>query len=252
MTDITFISVFNEGCIELARNHLESLKRAGIANYIAYVTDQESYNQLVQKYNVIHLVNSNITNDKKDFNSEDFNKLSYLRYHVIQHYLNSNKPVWYMDIDTVVLKDLNGKYTELLEMYKDYKIDAIFQSDINSICTGCMCLFPTENTKNLVQAILRDKLINANDQMLMNHLVNEKICRLSFDLLDYSEFPIGYLYFDNEYVVNVDESLSKVIEKKREYMFIEKKNTHFVHANWIIGNENKTKSLKQYNLWFIE
>jgi lipopolysaccharide biosynthesis glycosyltransferase len=251
MSDIVFISVFNEGCIELAKNHLESLKRAGITNYVAYVTDQESYNKLINNYNVVYLSNSQITNDKKDFNSEDFNKLSYLRYYVIQKYLEANQPVWYLDVDTVVLKNLNKKYVELLETYKNYHLDGLFQSDINSICTGCMCLFPTENIKQLVNTIIKEKLGNANDQMLLNYLVNEKKHPLSFALLECTEFPIGYLYFNNQYVVPVDSSLSKVIEKKNEYESIPNKDTHFVHANWIIGNENKIKSLKEYNLWFV-
>ena len=53
MSEITFISVFNEACLELAMNHLESLKKNGIENYIAYVTDKESYNKLLNKFNFL-------------------------------------------------------------------------------------------------------------------------------------------------------------------------------------------------------
>ena len=53
MTDLVFISVFNKGALEIATNHLESLKRNNISNYMAYVTDQESYDQLASLgYNV--------------------------------------------------------------------------------------------------------------------------------------------------------------------------------------------------------
>ncbi len=248
---ITFISVFNEACLPLAKNHLESLKRNNITNYIAYVTDEASYNKLRSNYNVIHLLDTNISNDKKDFNTEDFNKLSYLRYYIIQQYLDQNKPVWYLDIDTVVLQDLNGKYNELLEVYKKYNVDALFQSDINAICTGCMCLFPTQNTKNLIERIIKEKVRNANDQMFMNYLIQQQNHPLSFDLLELDEFPIGYLYFNNKYVVPVGESLSKVVEAKQKYDQNEKKNPYLIHANWIIGNENKIKSLQESNLWYL-
>ena len=40
--EVLFISVFNMGCIEIAENHLQSLLKNGISNYMAYVTDKES------------------------------------------------------------------------------------------------------------------------------------------------------------------------------------------------------------------
>ena len=40
---VLFIAVFNFGGMTLVLNHLESLKRQGITNYRAYVSDQESY-----------------------------------------------------------------------------------------------------------------------------------------------------------------------------------------------------------------
>ncbi len=251
MSDITFISVFNEGCIELGLNHLESLKRCGITNYIAYVTDKESYDILKDKHNVIYIDGANVTNEHKDFDTEDFNRLSYVRYFIIRNYLNENKPVWYMDVDTVVLRDLNEKYQYVLDNYKGYLVDAIFQSDMNGVCTGCMLLFPTENTKNIVNRVITDKGFNVNDQILFNHLLLEKKMNLSFDLFDYGEFPVGYLYFDDEDCVKVDQSLSKVIEKKKEYREIPNKNPYFVHANWMIGNQKKIHTLKKYNLWFL-
>ena len=250
MSDITFISVFNEGCIELGINHLESLKKCGITNYIAYVTDKESYNRLLNNYNVVFIDGTNTSNDKKDFGCEDFNKLSYIRYYIIKNYLNQNKPVWYMDVDTVVLQNLNKKYNEVLTKYKGYQLDALFQSDINAICTGCMLLFPTNNTKILIDKIIQDKLSNANDQMLLNYLLQEKTCKLSYDLFDLSEFPVGYLYFNNEDCVPVGNDLSEVIKKKNEYLTIQNKTIYFVHANWMVGNETKINNLKKYNLWF--
>ena len=114
-----------------------------------------------------------------------------------------------------------------------------------------MLLFPTQNTKTLINKIIEERLINANDQMLLNYLVTEKKFKLSYDLFDYIEFPVGYLYFNNEDCVEVGENLSKVIDKKNEYLKNKNKNTYFVHANWMIGSEKKISNLKKYNLWFI-
>lgn len=254
MSDITFISVFNEGCIELGINHLESLKRCGITNYIAYVTDKQSYNRLLGKYNVIYLEGGMTTNEKKDFNTEGFNKLSYVRYYVIKKYLEEGKCVWYMDVDTVVLMDLNDKYKKLLAQYKGYTFDAIFQSDINSICTGCMILFPTKNCLNIINKIINNKTISINDQSLMMELLKDmNNNELIFPLLDLNEFPNGYLYFADEDCVDVDDSFSGVKKAKQDFLInANNQKVHFIHANWMIGNETKIKNLKKYNLWFSQ
>ena len=79
MSELLFISVFNFGGIELAKNHLESLKRNNISNYIAYVTDSESYDELIKsEYNVIKYIscNDSINKEKNDFASPHFNNLS--------------------------------------------------------------------------------------------------------------------------------------------------------------------------------
>jgi hypothetical protein len=109
--ELVFVSVFNYGCIEIATNHLESLKRNNITNYIAFVTDNESYNELsIKNYNVQLLkqdvINENISNEKKDFGCIDFNKMSYIRYKIINNLLKEGKAVWYLDVDTVVLYNL--------------------------------------------------------------------------------------------------------------------------------------------------
>ena len=44
--NLIFISVFNYGAIEMAKNHLKSLRNQGITNHRSYVTDQESYDEL--------------------------------------------------------------------------------------------------------------------------------------------------------------------------------------------------------------
>ncbi len=57
MSELLFISVFNYGGIEMAKNHLESLKRNNISNYVAYVTDDESYDDLLlDNYNKINWI----------------------------------------------------------------------------------------------------------------------------------------------------------------------------------------------------
>ena len=46
MSELLFISVFNFGVIEMAKNHLKSLRNQGITNHRSYVTDIESFTVL--------------------------------------------------------------------------------------------------------------------------------------------------------------------------------------------------------------
>lgn len=41
-----FISVFNYGVIEMAKNHIKSLRESGITNHCSYVTDEQSFVEL--------------------------------------------------------------------------------------------------------------------------------------------------------------------------------------------------------------
>jgi hypothetical protein len=46
MQDLLFISVFDYGSRELGLNHLESLKKCGMSNYLAYVADKKTYDYI--------------------------------------------------------------------------------------------------------------------------------------------------------------------------------------------------------------
>ena len=154
MSELLFISVFNYGGIEMAKNHLESLKRNNITNYVAYVTDDESYDELLlDNYKVSKYISSidSINKEKNDFATPEFNNLSYIRYKIINNLLKQGKSVWYLDIDTVVLTNLNEYYNSLQKSF-----DILFQNDINMLCTGCMLIFPNNKTITLMDNIIKN------------------------------------------------------------------------------------------------
>ena len=112
---------------------------------MAYVTDNESYEELSNLcYNVSILNNTliNIGKDKMNFGNNDHNYMTYIRYFVILELLKQGKNVWYLDVDTVVTMDLNIIYKTLNNSF-----DLYFQNDINMLCIGCM-LFYSNNNKN--------------------------------------------------------------------------------------------------------
>jgi len=238
---LLFISVFNLGGIELALNHLESLKRQNIENYMAYVTDQECYNIVFKKgYKVELLKYEDITQEKADFGTIHFNDLSYVRYKVMENLLVKGQPVWYLDVDTVVLQNLNDVYDEL--KYSNY--DIAMQDDINMYCTGCMLLFPKPITLKLVKSIYFNKSNEENDQIILFKILNDNPNKIKIFKLNKFQFPNGLLFFND---LNNDVHLREL-----QLLFVQSQHPiYLVHANWMVGIETKITAFKSKGLWFI-
>ena len=239
MSDLVFISVFNYGGIELAKNHIESLKRNNINNYISYVTDDESYEELLKmNYNVTKYTNDLINKDKNNFATPEFNNLSYIRYNIISSLLKQGKTVWYCDVDTVILSDLNLFYSDL-----NNNIDMYFQDDINMACTGCMLFRPSMLTIRLSEFMYSNKNIQNNDQVFLNNIFRNSPS-INIGIFNKKQFPNGLLYFnelkEEPYFREAQEEFKNSTEP-----------VMFVHANYMVGLETKINALKSKNLWFI-
>ena len=239
--DILFISVFNYGGLKIALNHLTSLKNQGITNYMAYVTDTESYEALSNKgFNATIIDDAQFVKEKCDFATNDFNELSYIRYHVIHKLLLQGKTVWYMDVDTVVLNDVREMYYKL----KLSDIDIAFQDDVNMLCTGCMLIFPNAKTINFADIMSKNKCKDQNDQIIVNNFLRGNPYILKIYKFDINLFPNGLLYF------NKPDNNSHY-RQLQEQFHSSSYNVYFVHANWMIGLDNKIDAFKTKNLWFI-
>lgn len=240
---LLFISVFNLGGVPLALNHLESLRKQNIKNYRAYVTDQESYDIVSQNGHPVELVSetpNELTKDKSDFGTTNFNTLSYTRYKVILDLLVQNQPVWYLDVDTVVLQNLNEVYDDMRES----NYDAIMQNDVNMLCTGCMLLFPKIATIKLMRTIYENRTSSDNDQIILLNILRNNPKAINIMSLNMMQFPNGLLYF-NELSTNA---------RYRDLQLKFNESAHpvyFVHANWMVGIETKIDAFKKKGLWFV-
>lgn len=241
--ELLFISVFNLGGIPLALNHLESLRKQNIKNYRAYVTDKESYDILLEKGHPTELVietPENITKEKANFGTTEFNTLSYTRYKVILDLLGKGHPVWYLDIDTAVLQNLNEVYEDL----NGTVYHAAMQDDINMLCTGCMLLFPRPITIKLMQSIYENRTSSENDQIILKHILMQNRNVINILALNKLQFPNGLLYF-NELNENPRYRMLQ-IKFKQSILPV-----YFVHANWMVGMEAKINAFKKKGLWFV-
>jgi hypothetical protein len=241
--ELLFISVFNLGGIPLALNHLESLRRQNIQNYRAYVTDKESYDILLEKGHPAELIietQENLTREKANFGTTEFNTLSYTRYKVILDLLDKGHPVWYLDVDTVVLQNLNDVYSDL----NGTVYHAAMQDDINMLCTGCMLLFPRPTTIKLIQTIYENRTSSENDQIILMRILMQNRNTINILALNKLQFPNGLLYFNE--LDNNHRFRELQIKFKQSILPV-----YFVHANWMIGMETKINAFKKKGLWFV-
>lgn len=85
---------------------------------------------------------------------------------------------------------------------------------------------------------------NISDQHCFNYFLelNSKILKIT--MFDIYRFPNGLLYFDKEYLIPIE---LKYTMEKIKYLETQPKNTviAFVHANWIIGIDNKINAMKK-------
>lgn len=257
MQNIKCICVFDYGSKELGLNHLISLQRADIDNYMAFVTDERTFKYIKQRgdFNVTFekfaFSGPLITINKKNFGTQEFNMFSYYRYKIINDLLKKGTTVWYMDVDTVVTPYINN-----VDLNEYRGRDVVFQNDCHMMCTGCVLYYPTRATVDFTGYIWRNASAEKNDQNLIFDMYNQqKLQGLNYTVLNYLQFPNGLLYFDDEDKIEVPPQIIDMKLQFRKNQMLSSGETGsvaFVHANWMIGNETKEAALKKKGLWFIQ
>lgn len=242
--NLVYISVFNYGAIDIALNHLQSLANQHIKNYIAYVTDKESYDFITEKgftCKLIDNIDEPQTKEKCDFGTNKFNELSYIRYKVIHDLLIQGKNVWYMDVDTVVL---HHSINQIYESLQTFNVDLACQNDVNMLCSGCMLFFSNDKMIELTEYIYdnRNQTEFPNDQTYLNGILSNNVVNLNVRTLDIMKFPNGLLYFNEP-----NSNYRNLQEQFKNYTG----DVLFVHANWMVGMSTKIEAFKSKNLWFV-
>jgi hypothetical protein len=247
MNECIIFNLFNDGVIDLAHNHLQSLKNNNITNYISFTTGINSYNKLKDEFNVEYININDKNSTYLDFGSNQFCEFSYARYKIMLNLLKKYKYVWYLDVDTVVLGNIFN-YINFSQQW-----DICCQDDLIMPCTGCMLVNNTQASIDTINKILSNRTKEINDQVLLKKLLVTKEVSVKIISLSKYLFIPGGLFFDMKYITDK----SQVLENYRlNYInTIIKNNTSpgvFVHANYIMGNKNKIDALKSRKLWFIK
>jgi hypothetical protein len=190
--EILFLSCFDSGSRELGINHLKSLEKSGIKNYMAFIADKSTYNSVKNLgYNCTFIDDANFSTTQKTFGQPDFVEFSFLRYKFIHESLKTYKYVWYLDVDTVVLDNLNNIYGEYLG--KGY--DIVFQNDVHQIqnCTGCMLYFSNQKTLDMTAFVYKGMNREIPDQHFVNFFLAQNPGVFKTTMFDLERFPNGLI-----------------------------------------------------------
>ena len=211
---------------------------------MAFIADASTYDLVKSMgFHCTFIDDNNASNIQKRFGDPEFTKFSFVRYKFIHESLKTYKHVWYLDVDTVVLDDLNI----IAQEYIGRDHDIVFQNDIHQIkyCTGCMLISSNKNTMDMTAYLYNIRLESPiPDQHVVNLQLKHNPC-LKTSMFDVERFQNGLLFFDLPELIDVPIGYAHFKKK-----FHTTKKLAFVHANWMIGIDKKINALKKKGLWF--
>ena len=155
------------------------------------------------------------------------------------------KYIWYLDVDTVVLGDINK------EIDRNAAWDLCVQDDIQMPCTGCMLFRTSDSSKITIQKIWELREPKFNDQITLANLIKNNMISIKITALSRYKFMCGGLYFDDDEICKLDDIVRKARENVRNNM-ANNESPLFVHANFMVGNDKKIAAFKRHGLWFID
>ena len=247
--DLLFICCFDKGSGALGLNHLKSLKNQEIENYMAFIADKYTY-ELSQNhgFKCTFIDDTNFFTNQKTFGNPDFAQFSFLRYKFINESLKTYKSVWYLDVDTVVLDNLNNIYGE----YVGKGYDIVFQNDVHQIqnCTGCMLYFSNQKTLDMTEYVYKGMNCEIPDQHFVNYFLLHNPGIFKTTMFDLERFPNGLIYFDKPELIDLSTEFSDFKQNFKKNKDKTKK-LAFIHANWIVGIDTKINAIKKKGLWYL-
>ena len=238
VNNTVIVNFFTKDLCEEWKNHIYTLKKNNLDKYVVvFPLDNDALDCIKSeniKYNTKFLNKINING--ADMGTLEFKKIVYYKILAIKHFIDLNYNVFYLDTDTIVF----GNIIEDIKTFpKNYDLYAQDEGN-GTICTGCILLLPTNNSKIMINniKIKFEKTLNESpngglsDQKYVNEYV--KINKnFRYHLLPWKKYASGKQYFD----------------KNKKYF----KNNKplFLHNNWIKGLKAKTDRFKKHGLWYI-
>jgi hypothetical protein len=249
MNDVVFLTVANEGYVDLTRNLIENFQQKHLRDYELTVAclDDRAFSKLAAcpRPNVrLRLSDAQVpTRFCSTFDKLGFARITSEKFRAIIEHLDFSALVWYVDGDIVFRRDplphaRSSADVLLTSDARDPKL-----AHCRNLCTGSMVLRSCERTRVLLERVVSrvQRRPNWNDQRALNRCVlhdgEVTDCRryphARIDVLAPELFPNGHLMF----------SKSAACDRPSDPVAI--------HANYRIGKAAKIKALRRANCWYL-
>ena len=235
------LTTTNAGFLDVTENMLESIKiTRACPNITVIAEDKESYQALSTRaksqpgLHVQRTDSGETTSEKLMVNTAVYNQLVNKRPAYVLSFLEKGYQVLFVDVDTYWFHDplKNVQWDFDIAMHNEFTAPTYW------FCDGFVYYKPTTNTIKFVKEwahLLATKKKGTADQKVMNSLISNKhINGLKVKTLSASQFPDGHRYFK-----------TKGWKEKNN-------DTIVVHLSYILGHDEKVKTLKKYGFWVIK
>jgi hypothetical protein len=226
-TNISFITLTNNGYVDYTLNCLKSIELAGIKTKLkVYCIGEESATILNNKGITTELIDDETSVEFQEFRKNNWSNIVFYKFKIIYDNLLNNEYVCITDGDIVY--ENNCIFDYLLNNIKDN--DMLIQSDGNfteTVCSGFIFIKSNQDTISLFNPSNVEEYRNTvgwGDQIYINSIKN----KLKYKKLPLALFPSGKYY----------------------YQYSEEIKPYLIHFNWVVGHEKKNKMVK-YNKWLI-
>jgi hypothetical protein len=252
MNNITYLSAFNYGYIEFAKNNIKnyiSVLKSENTKLCLVAYDSKSYNEIndllqnnLDGKNIDLYLDDIRFEDAAYFNTPSFMVITQRKIHTILNFLEKNEILHFFDSDVYFFKN---PYDLILEKIKDN--DMVFQQDSprvhnhplysNYVCTGNFTAKRNERTIGLLKTMLSLTNPYQNDQEILYNYLNSQCKNIKeykdciLDVYDPELFQNGFDTFQGGYNL--------------------KENKVAIHANHMIGKDVKMNALKNIGAWSI-
>jgi hypothetical protein len=244
------ISISNYGYRDFTLNWIFSLKRINLTKFVVFCFDNQLFDYLIKngyKENVLMVptdwIDYKLTLKAANWSSKDYNHIVQSKVNVWYYLLKNDRNIIFSDPDVVFINENILTYSQFLFNYSRAHI-LISQDQEPGYPFYNTGFFFAKSTKfsknlflNLIQKQLRQKdrsASNNNEQYVLFKMLKQTNFNDSRILgLDPFLFANGRVFFELK--------LNDLLNVK----------PFTVHANYMIGVENKINSFKSKNLWFI-
>lgn len=200
-----------------------------------FITNTETYGKKIQ----VKVTQSDFSEKANDYYSEDFIKISQHKFKLILDNIQKYPNIYFIDSDIVFLKDPVYHIKKIDDHDIIFQIDNPINNPINTanwVCSGNFFIKNNSRSEHFLKEVIASYTPQTNDQDCVKKILTK-----------YGENPSYYPHakigtFDPRKIQNGCDAF--------RFKWCELPEAIMVHANWIIGLNDKINTLKNNNLWF--